>query len=395
MALDPASDHFVFAAPTRFVGLCCRWPQTDENRARLDRIARTEITDWDAVWQEIERHRVLPLVAHTLHGSPDLPVPDTFRAACKEAARQITMRGLRQLTEARSVEARFVKAGLNPVHFKGPTLAAHVFGSPAFKACKDIDIYVPPDQAAAAMVELTQMGFRPLEAPDGLTPRLQGAILRHMKDLEFIGPPARGQVQLELHWRVSSYDGINRRVLSGLSEGATTTAGLTLPEDADHFAYLCQHGANHEWARLKWLADVAALWETSSEAVRADFLERARARGVLPACAQALHLARDLIGTSVDAQTQLPAVPALLRHAQSHIAGPYYTTSRRARAQRHLGKLWVHWRYMQGWRELPQTVSRFLVSPRDIFALPLPRALDWVYVVIRLPSYIYRALSGR
>src|SRR5690606_18055592 len=71
------------------------------------------------------------------------------------------------------------------------------------------------------------------------------------------------------------------------------------PEAA--FLYLCLHGAQHAWSRLKWLADVAALVAKLDEAELTRRYAAARARGLHRAMGQALLLAERLFGVPAPA----------------------------------------------------------------------------------------------
>src|SRR5690606_21042563 len=105
------------------------------------------------------------------------------------------------------------------------------------------------------------------------------AWVRAHKDMVFAHPGHRTIV--ELHWRL--FD--NRHLYNPATDQPARVqltpcaAVWTLAPEAA-FLYLCLHGAQHAWSRLKWLADVAALVAKLDEAELTRRYAAARARGL-------------------------------------------------------------------------------------------------------------------
>ncbi|MEM1101465.1 MAG: hypothetical protein AAGH73_08035, partial [Pseudomonadota bacterium] len=119
--------------------------------------------------------------------------------------------------------------------------------------------------------------------------------------------------------------------------------------------------------------------------------------------AQALELARDLMGTALTAEEHriLGPIPEsrrarLVAHAEAEIAAPYSRemAEGRARDARVIGAWWTHrLLYLPAWRAPLMALSQW-AAPQDVRALPLPRGLMWLYGVVRLPSFVLRKLKG-
>lgn len=170
--------------------------------------------------------------------------------------------------------------------------------------------------------------------------------------------------------------------------------------EKDLFAYLCAHGANHCWYRLKWLADIAALLGKATQEKIEDLYAAAVERGAGPAAAQALLLCARLF------ETPLPG-------------GLFVRLGRNYRA-RWLERIGL-WALTTGNEEtvppdLPFgatkiTLSRYLLrssvpywltelriqltSTRDMLMLPLPKALLFVYPALHVPLWLCRRMMGR
>src|SRR5262249_42174545 len=150
------------------------------------------------------------------------------------------------------------------------------------------------------------------------------------------------------------------------------------------FAYLCAHGANHCWYRLKWLADIGALLARRSGIEITRFYEAAETRGAGPAAAQALLLCGQLFET--------PLPEPLLRRLSA---------SRQARWLTRVA-LWAmtsgneevvpielpfgatritlsHYLLRLDWRYWLKELRIQLTSTRDMQMLPLPAQLLFLY----------------
>ena len=141
------------------------------------------------------------------------------------------------------------------------------------------------------------------------------------------------------------------------------------------------HGAKEQWHKLKWVADIAALLTAHPT------LDLAAVRAVAATCGcrrivdLALTLSHRLFAVpdaapDADATTMRLAdgVIARLERTAEAPEGPYVVTR-------------FHWRLRERWRDRWRYAVRTLFTPRvaQYRRLPLPPALRWVHVPLKLP----------
>lgn len=229
-----------------FVAAAAAWPRQPQDLAALARIA-AQGPDWDLVARLARVHHVVALVADALATLPDAP---QLRAALAAEARPMLGIALRQARESARLVALLGRHLIATTVLKGAATAATAFGRPGLRQSVDIDLLVPQSQVSAAAALLSGEGYE-------LEGELRDALRRGQKDLVFYHQAT--DTTLELHWRLFQ----NPRLLP-VPPQTVPVAILpgrevpTLPP-LEEAIYLCAHGGEHGWARLKWLADLTAL----------------------------------------------------------------------------------------------------------------------------------------
>jgi len=221
-------------AEMAFLAAATRWPRGEAERERLAELAQVRL-DMPLLARLARRHHVSAFVASAMPACPVAEAPT------------LLAKGLRQARETARLSGLLEAAGLQVTVLKGAATALVAFGQHGYRQALDIDLLVPPDQVEAALRVLKQWGYH-ADTPPGV----------HDKDVALHN--ADTGVIVELHWRLFQ----NPRVLGDaghatrridLLPGRQVSALHPLVEAL----YLCCHGGEHGWERLKWLADVAAL----------------------------------------------------------------------------------------------------------------------------------------
>ena len=296
---------------------CVRAHVDIESAERNAGLARAAL-DWDVVFRLAIRHGTIPaLYRHftmTCPGVAPQVVMDRIRA-------QYEYNSLRNLSQTREL-IRLLDAleadGVEALAYKGPTLAAHVYGDLAQRQFGDLDLIVRPSDAARAAALLAEQGYHGAPWPEGAT---GAAYLARSHVHAFRN--ASGSVEVELHWaflpREFSFDAdidrwwgrLERRTLGGASVRALPPEELLL--------VLCAHGCRHLWVRLKSVCDVAALVAREERLDWSRALGEAADAGARRMLALGLALARDLTGAALptDIGRRVDAEPAVQSLAAS------------------------------------------------------------------------------
>ncbi|MGA9581094.1 MAG: nucleotidyltransferase family protein, partial [Allosphingosinicella sp.] len=322
-------------------------------------------------------------------------VPADSAERLRSAADRIARQNLALTAESLRLSASLDRAGVRHMFIKGITLGVLAYGSIGPKMGWDIDLLVPPESVESSAEVLEASGYR-LVIPGGPRGRERLALWhRHWKESVWV---TGSGLTVELHSRLSDNsllvpdigpDSPSRQV--EVSKGRFL---MTLRTD-ELFAYLCVHGASSAWFRLKWIADVGALLGgRPPEEIERLYL-RSQALNAGRAAAQALLLCERLFATPLPPAllAELRADPVnrwLLAVALRKLAGRTLTAEL---DEKLLGTGTIHlmqFALLPGLRFKYAELRRQLVSPSDRIAVPLPKALGFLYPLVALSRRLGR-----
>ena len=278
----------------RLLALCSSWPA---QASELEPVTAPPDIDWEYLVRLARRHRIAGLLYAGLKPTAAAPPPDVA-AALESEANRIAVDELWSAAETLRLQRRLRAGGVELLVLKGVAVAMLAFGRLGLRFNRDIDILVRPEDVAASLAILAAEGYRVSEPLDGDAEGPTPQWLALHKDIVLEHESGRGIV--ELHWRL-----FDNAQLLGASDLAGQTVKLTgngvvetLPQEIN-LIYLCVHGAEHAWSRLKWLLDIHALATRMSSAALTELYASARARNVHRAVAQALLLCSRLFGLPI------------------------------------------------------------------------------------------------
>ncbi len=247
-----------FAPSFVLAAACCRWPPSEARHAAV-RTAAHPITDWNDFLLQVSRQRVAGLV-HAALASAEVALPPATAKKLAALALRIARQNLSYAAETIRLQRAFEAANITVLALKGIALAQLVYGSIKAKDSSDIDLLISSDQVEAALLVLEREGYALSHPAERLSKTQRRAVFRYAREVQLIRRDHKSR--LELQWRATN----NPLLLKGID--ANSPAQLvwlgdgmcirTLAQE-DLFAYLCVHGAQHAWSRLKWLADLNAL----------------------------------------------------------------------------------------------------------------------------------------
>jgi hypothetical protein len=376
---------------------CCLWPPSPVRRQAIASAAAGAI-DWARFLRVVKRHRVPGLVWNGL-SEAGIEVPADIARTLKAGAGRTARASLASCAEAIRLQRLFEQAGLACAFLKGATVAKLAYGDLGIRHAKDIDMVVPDVAFSAACDLLASAGYR-RTMPAGPATKTQLALWRrHGKDMEWRHEGK--DVELELHWRLSSFSFLFKEPMDFARlypvQVIPGAALKTLPQP-DLFIYLCVHGASHAWCRLKWLADINALVAGRPAAAIEAYYQAAKDRGADRPVGQALSLCVRLFGLQLPQSvasdlSRSPAILLLTRmalHAMMRGGAeteiydlPFGTTLMRL----------SHMLMPKNWRERFVEAIHQSISLEDTIALPLPKSLSFLYVLLRWPLWLFRRLS--
>ena len=344
--------------------------------------------DWDVFLSLVDRHRVLvphDTLRRALGDRLPCPVYEQLKSRNAEACRQT----LRQAAELVRLNMEFSAHGFEMIPLKGVMLSVQLFHDPAMRSTRDLDLLVRPERLDEADQILRRDGYR-LVSPDcELTPRRKKWLLRASHHFGYTHDQRHQLV--ELHWRLHQWKPEHVAELWDNCQTKTwMEAGfLTLKDDA-LLLFLCDHGSKHQWRRIKWLADVAALlaqernlsWDNVlALADRFDLSRPLAESGLLVHWLYGIRLPEplvDLIARQESASDMASqSVEAMLLSEKAQ-----FTLSVRLKSAMSLGR---------SRERLPLGMSfrSCLLSTDEFKEFPLPDRLFWLYFPLRPLLWFY------
>jgi len=279
---------------------CVRWPDSTRKAEAIRTVVAAGV-NWATVHALAARHRVSALVYHgLLLAEVDIGEPNATRM--RQAAERVSLLELQVAGDLRLLVAAIKAVGVTPIVLKGLSIAALAFGRLGLRYNRDIDLLIPlaalPDVASV----LQSLGYGRTEPPPSVTPSQLSRWTRRQKDAVFIDE--RRASIVELHWRL--FDNYKLLPVDAGMEADLVDIGpdfqvCTLPRDLN-VIYLCLHGAQHAWSRLKWLADIGAILQGMSASDIEAIYHKAVALGVSRPFVQACVLCATILETPIPRQ---------------------------------------------------------------------------------------------
>ena len=266
-----------------------------QKASRLETLARKGDVNWDRLLEMARQHGVTTLLYRNLEVTCPEAVPkeamDRLRGTFhKNAQRNVFMTG-----ELLKLLKLFETYGIPAVPFKGPSLAASVYGNLALRQFVDLDILVREQDVPKARDQLLSQGYRPEHE---LTPQEEKVLLRSSHEYPFVHSHKR--VMVEVQWKIRpeyfSFPLDHERLWERLEPSSLAGKAVLAFSSEDLLLILCVHGATHLWQTLDLVCDVAELIWAREEMDWELVMEQASALGSERMLYLGLFLASDLLG---------------------------------------------------------------------------------------------------
>ncbi|MCW3846650.1 nucleotidyltransferase family protein [Sphingomonas sp. LB-2] len=379
------------AAEPRFVFAAARMVGEGGDPAQL-REAAGGVRDWDIALRGLRRHGLIALAAPLL--KRERVIPGDFLAVLEAQQGDHAVAALMRIREASRIVRALEAAGIRYLVIKGLALSIQLYGDPALRGGRDIDIWIEPGRMADAETILGQLGYvLPVNAlpkgPEGLAPPKESGWVH-----------AESRMLVELHDRLTDNPALLPWAFEEIWEEreTVTIAGHAVPTMPRRRLplYLAVHGVRHGWQRLMWLEDLAAVLDARDgfDRAMADAAKQGLEGMMLHVC-WALHhwLARPVPGDLLArAAWRIDTRLINLFAARFHGGRYWYEDAPRHSLSRFLaGSLWSRgityamrpsarfWRRQLAWDlDSPHDRALFGLSPRAAWLYPLLRPAGWI-----------------
>lgn len=303
--------------------LCCARIDVDGGRAARVRELVQRVTNWEYLLQAALQHRVMPLLYWQLKALCPEAVPEDFMNRLRDYFFLNAARNHLLTEELCKLLKLLAKHNIAAVPYKGPALAAAVYGDLALRQFTDLDLMIHRRDVPQATQLLRSQGY---QRQYQFTPAQEAAYLR--SDCEHLFVKGDGPVFVDLHWAlVRSYFSLELDMkgmwdrLEGISldDMKVQTFG---PEDL--LMILCVHAGKDLWEKLIWVCDVAELINTHRRLDWEQVVAVAHASGTQRMLFLGLFLAHNLLGTELPAHIRRraqadPAIETMAEQVQARL----------------------------------------------------------------------------
>jgi hypothetical protein len=391
VVVEGASVTSVRAVSAEFDLLCPMVrPRPDLTRVR-ERIAAG--IDFEILFEMAGAHGIRPMLLLAIAALSGQGVPGTIRASLRYFQRTHLARVLSQSEEVCRVARLFAAGGVPFAVFKGPVLAAYLYGELSHREFSDIDVIVPPEHMAKAETLLASLGYGNRQGDRAF----RQAFLAHQRQYAFVRPEFDSAI--DLHWHFSGLhlpfpvqpDEIWPSLVS-VQVGSCTVPSLS---DVDLALMLAGHGTKESWKSLGWVCDFAMLIERKPDLDWSEIHRRARRQhcgdAVLLGCAMASGLLEAPVPPVLSAAVS--GNVRVQRLAASLIAGMreglvYFPEMKPNFVDLDLcERRFDRFKFLLGLAVTP--------TPGDYRALPLPRALWGAYYLTRPLRQVLKYVGRR
>jgi len=149
----------VFSAEMRLVFLCAR---TSADEAQIQSHCSSHEIDWSRFLRLVRDHHVVSLANLNLSRAATPLAPVETLSKLREQTQFIAGRNMFLVRELLSVSSRLSEQKIRMIAFKGPMLAAGVYGSLALRSCGDLDLLVREEDVQQIKKSMVATGMRPI-----------------------------------------------------------------------------------------------------------------------------------------------------------------------------------------------------------------------------------------
>jgi Uncharacterised nucleotidyltransferase len=207
-------------------------------------------------------HRLAPCVIQQLRQHAAAALPESVVVEFQRWLRAHTLRSMQLTSQLLQILDRLKGQGIPALAFKGPVLAQQLYDQPFRREFVDLDILVPTEAVGRVIALLGANGFEP---QFGLT---SGQLARFQKNWCEMGLYDRARnILVEIHWRLfpPDYSFSPAAETAWEATGKVFIAQRPIPTFSieNQLLFACLHQAKHNWSRLGWVMDLAALVKQS------------------------------------------------------------------------------------------------------------------------------------
>ncbi len=367
------------AQATPEFGILCLIARKSPDFIQLASAIKRDI-DWDALLNLAAAHAVRPQLIQAFLKLDWIGVPAEAKLSLLDFLRRHKARSLFVAGELIKVSDELSQRGIPFATFKGPALAAELYGDLSLREYNDIDLIVERRQVAQAESVLGSLGYR---ATHGSS-MFRDAFVSYQRQFAFVRETP--SLAVDLHWDFTAshipFPLSPAEIWSNLEEADIGPRRVPTLGRNNLALFLAGHGAKEGWRCLGWVSDFAMFIEKHPDLNWDHLLAQAQRRRCGQSVFVGCQLAAQLLGTRVKIDLHkvagnkgqfLLTTETVLQRVCSDLPA--------ASLDHELGDLEL----CETWLRKVRAIVKLLITRTvsDYASMPLPRSLWRIYHVTR------------
>lgn len=276
---------------------CARVPKDQQATHRIKALV-TEGVDWDLLLALAWRHGMVPFLYLNLRSACPDGVPEEKMSQLRKLFLENHQRNIFLAGELVKLFNIFTASGISVIAYKGPTIAALIYGNLALRRFSDLDIIVRKSDFERAKNLLVSDGYEPQL---NIAAARQSDFLRVNYVQQF--NRADGRAIVELHWDVAprnfAFDFDMSSLWQRTIEIELLGQKVLMPCPEDLLLLLCVHGTKDLWERFEWIVGVAELIRVTPSLDWQRILQEARRTSSTRMLFLGLALSQDILAADL------------------------------------------------------------------------------------------------
>jgi hypothetical protein len=363
--------------------ICCARTCLDQEKSRQIKSFVQKNIDWSFLIQTALNHGVVYLLYQSLKKTCPDSVPADVLNQLRDYSIANTLRNMSLTDELFQLLQIFESHNIPAVPYKGPVLAASVYGDIALRQFTDLDIIIHEQDILRAVELLISRGYSPEFRLNGVQGRF---FIRLQRDCKFFHN--NGKFITEIQWGVVQryfpkiFD--TEQLWERLEPVSIDGKNIKTFSPEDMILILCLHGYYHCWERLVWICDLAEFIRVHQNMDWKRITEKAHAGGYERILLLGLLLSNDILGSTIPEDVlQKTQIDRTVKSLAGHISKLLF-------AEHDLSSKAFKYFLLQIniWRRLGDKIRYCVgrtITPNeaDWVAIPLPASLSFLYYLIR------------
>lgn len=352
-----------------FLLACLQENQT----SALQQIELTKL-EWEHLVTLTKRHMLDNILHDTLKAQTSLPYPKELQECFTSETSELVKHELLLTGELLRVYSALTRAHIDVLAFKGPVLAARLYGDKPYRHFTDIDLLIRKEDFQCTSQILLEHGYtyaQPINAAQ------RWSELNFQNAIEF--EHSESHAVIDIHWDVvRNFYSVPFNTAGFFSRAVNIELhgkSIRCLAAEDLLLVLAVHGGKHTWKRLDWIVDIKHLLTSYPDLDWAKVISEARNKHIERMLLVALCLPQQLFQSALP-----PEIEQMIAKDREVLNITRYCIN--ALVNETTLNLWQECKLDIWMREHPAKKLRYL-----FYRLATPHGEDWRFVA--LPSILY------